>query len=88
MEWPDGKRFAFTVFDDTDRGTMVNLPPVYDLLARLGFRTTKSVWPIRGDGEAMIPGATCDDPDYLEWVLALQDQGFEIGFHNATFHNT
>ena len=88
LRWPDGKRFAFTVFDDTDRGTMANLPPVYDLLAKLGFRTTKSVWPVRGEGEAMIPGDTCDDPDYLEWVLDLQKQGFEIGFHNATFHTS
>ena len=88
MEWPDGKRFAFTVFDDTDRGTMDNLPPIYDLLARLGFRTTKSVWPVRGAGDAMIPGDTCEDPEYLDWVLDLQRQGFEIGFHNATFHTS
>lgn len=88
MKWPEGKRFAFTVFDDTDRGTVENLRPVYDLLARLGLRTTKSVWPVRGQREAMIPGDTCDDPDYLEWVLGLQRQGFEIGFHNATFHTS
>ncbi|MGI9424906.1 MAG: hypothetical protein ACR2PA_17040 [Hyphomicrobiaceae bacterium] len=88
MKWPHGKRFAFTVFDDTDRGTKDNLPPVYDLLAGLGFRTTKSVWPVRGEGEAMIPGDTCEDPEYLEWVLSLQQQGFEIGFHNATYHTS
>jgi hypothetical protein len=41
--------FAFTVFDDTDNGTVENLTPVYDLLEELGFRTTKSVWPLRGD---------------------------------------
>ncbi len=88
LEWPDGKKFAFTVFDDTDRGTVANLAPVYDLLADLGLRTTKSVWPIRGSGEAMIPGDTCEDPEYLEWVRRLQSQGFEIGFHNATFHTS
>ena len=88
MEWPNGKRFAFTIFDDTDRGNMDNLPPIYDLLARLGMRTTKSVWPIRGHGHAMIPGDTCEDPEYLKWVLDLQKQGFEIGFHNATFHTS
>lgn len=88
VKWPNGKRFAFTVFDDTDRASMENVPSVYALLASLGFRTTKSVWPIAGHGEAMIPGTTCDDPEYLEWVLNLQKQGFEIGFHNATFHTS
>lgn len=88
LEWPNGKRFAFTIFDDTDRGTTENLKPVYDLLADLRMRATKSVWPIRGNGDALIPGDTCDDPEYLEWVLELQKSGFEIGFHNATFHTS
>ena len=36
MLWPDGKRFAFTVFDDTDRATLDNVREVYALLADLG----------------------------------------------------
>ncbi len=88
MDWPNGKRFAFTVFDDTDRATLENVPEVYALLADLGLRTTKSVWPIRGTGRAEIPGSTCEDPAYLRWVLSLQKQGFEIGLHNATFHSS
>ena len=88
MIWPNGKRFAFTVFDDTDRSTLNNTPPVYQLLADLGFKTTKSVWPLEGNRPALIPGSTCQDPEYLEWVLSLQGQGFEIGFHNATFHSS
>ena len=31
-------------------------------------------------------GQTCDDPDYLKWLLDLQKKGFEIGFHNCTWH--
>ncbi len=88
ITWPDGHRFAFTIFDDTDRSTLENTRPVYDLLAELGFRTSKSVWPITGPEEPMIPGTTCDDDAYREWTLELQAAGFEIGFHNATFHGS
>ncbi len=44
MEWPSGKKFAFTIIDDTDHGTVSNLKPVYDLLNELGIKTTKTVW--------------------------------------------
>lgn len=44
--FPDGKRFAFSVFDDTDGGTTANLRPVYQLLDELGIFVTKSVWPL------------------------------------------
>ena len=85
--WPEGRKFAFSVFDDTDLSTMRNVPPVYALLADLGFRTTKSCWPVDGDpSKGSFSGKTCDDPDYREWVLGLQSQGFEIGWHNSTWH--
>jgi hypothetical protein len=82
--WPDGKDFVFTVFDDTDNATASNVGPVYDLLSDLGLRTTKSVWPVAGVGTPHIGGATCDDPGYRAWTLALQARGFEIGYHGAT----
>jgi hypothetical protein len=95
ITWPEGKAFAFTVFDDTDLLTLDDGPPVYDFIAEQGFRTTKSVWPCSpGDlaqhqAETMfdfdITGSTCDEPQYLEWALDLQRRGFEIGFHNATY---
>ncbi len=89
IQWPGGKRFAFTVFDDTDRATVENVAPVYALLRDLGFRTTKSVWPLGGTREpADVGGATCEDPAYLAWVQGLQREGFEIGYHNATFHSS
>lgn len=85
--WPDGKRFAFTVFDDTDSATVENVKGVYDFLADCGFRTSKSVWVVAGDANrGKKAGQSCDDPDYLRWVLDLQAKGFEIGFHNATWH--
>jgi hypothetical protein len=81
--WPDGKRFAFTAVDDTDWTTIANTKPVYDLLADLGLRTTKSVWIFDGQDGVGYQGQTCQDRDYLAWVLELQKVGFEISLHNA-----
>jgi hypothetical protein len=86
--WPEGKQFAFTVFDDTDLATLENVKEVYSFLSECGFRTTKSVWPVRGQRETRAGGATCEDKAYLEWLLGLRRDGFEIGYHNATFHSS
>jgi hypothetical protein len=88
ISWPDGKAFAFTVFDDTDSQTLEIARAVYGFLADRGFRTTKSVWPVRGKGKPSDCGATCDEPDYREWVQGLQRQGFEIGYHMAASHTS
>ena len=84
---PDGKRFAFTVFDDTDSATLENVRGVYALLSELGFRTTKSCWVFDGDRrQGRFPGDTCDRPEYRQWLLQLQAEGFEIGWHGPTWH--
>ena len=85
IQWPEGKAFAFTVFDDTDNATVELVGPVYDFLGGLGLRTTKSVWPLRSDGSVRFSGSTCEDPDYLAWTQRLQAGGFEIGYHGASF---
>jgi len=82
MRWPNGHKFAFTVVDDTDMATIANVKPVYDLLAALGMKTTKTAWMFRAEGAAKDYGATCEDQEYLDWLLSLQRQGFEIAFHN------
>jgi hypothetical protein len=88
IDWPDGKRFAFTVFDDTDSATLDNVGEVYRMLADLGMKTTKSCWLFRGDpSQGKWPGQTCDDPTYLQWLQKLQAQGFEIGWHGATWNS-
>lgn len=79
----DPKRFAFSVFDDTDFDTLDNVGPVYKFLADLGFRTTKSVWPLALNLAGEIRGDTLQDPPYLAFILDLKRQGFEIGSHNA-----
>jgi hypothetical protein len=86
IKWPDGKDFAFTVFDDTDFASLANVGPVYSLLSDLGFRTTKSVWAFRSN--KVIDGQSLEDPDYLSWILELRDAGFEMGWHNAAANSS
>jgi hypothetical protein len=83
MTWPNGHKFAFTVVDDTDFASVDNVAPVYALLAELGMRTTKTAWMFRGEGPPVDGGATCEEPEYRDWLIKLQQQGFEIAFHNA-----
>lgn len=88
IDWPDGKVFAFTVFDDTDLATLENIVPVYALLEECGLRTTKSVWPLSGSQESTWCGTTCEDSEYRNWLLQVRDHGFEIGYHMATHHSS
>ncbi|MFC1717383.1 hypothetical protein ACFL6S_27230 [Candidatus Poribacteria bacterium] len=83
MKWPEQKKFAFTVVDDTDKATVENVKPVYDLLAESGIKTTKTVWPIAPEREGRFGGMTCQDEEYLEWLYTIRDAGFEIAFHGA-----
>ncbi len=95
MPFPEGKRFAFTIVDDTDRATLETVRPVYDLLDELGLRTTKTVWvknathkagPVEEDGEFDY-GATLEDPEYREFVQSLHAKGFEIALHGVSGGN-
>jgi hypothetical protein len=88
IKWPEGKRFAFTIFDDPDFDTVENVAAIYSFLGDLGFQTTKAVWPIRGDGTPKVGGATCEDEQYLKWIMRLKEQGFEIALHNVTHHTS
>lgn len=81
--FPGNKNFAFSIFDDTDNSTLECVGPVYRLLQELGFRTTKSVWPLAAAPGARFGGATLQDADYLEWIQELRRAGFEIGLHNV-----
>ena len=86
--WPEGKKFAFTIFDDTDNATLENIRPVYDFISEHGFRITKSVWPIKGEKIPHCGGITCEDKDYVEMLLDLKKSGSEIGYHMATYHSS
>jgi hypothetical protein len=86
--WPEGKRFAFTVFDDPDSQTVADGREVYACLRDLGFRTTKGIWPLGAVRDPSDHGGTCAEEDYRLWAQGLQTEGFEIGFHNATNHTS
>jgi hypothetical protein len=86
ITWPSGKRFAFTIVDDTDGATVDNVRPIYELFEDLGLRTTKTVWPLRPIQHAPLGGQTLEDDDYRRWILDLHGRGFEIGFHGVTDH--
>jgi hypothetical protein len=88
IDWPEGKAFAFTIFDDPDYDTVDNVATIYSFLHDIGLQTTKAVWPIKGAGSPRIGGATCEDERYLQWMLKLQRQGFEIALHNVTHHTS
>lgn len=88
--FPDGKRFAFTIIDDTDVATLANVKPIYDLLNSVGMRTTKTVWPVRcPEGSRNFSSSqTLEDDDYRAFVVDLQRRGFEITWHGATMESS
>jgi hypothetical protein len=85
LDYPAGRKFAFTVFDDTDVATIENVKPIYDLLRRLGMRTTKTAWvlPCPDPNSDFVSSQTLNEPDYLAFVQDLQRNGFEIAWHGA-----
>jgi hypothetical protein len=90
LRLPMGKQFAFTIFDDTDVATVENVTPIYRLLERLGMRTTKTVWPLGcpEGSSAFWPSQTLEDRPYRDFVVDLQERGFEIGWHGATMETS
>jgi len=85
MKWPNNKEFAFTIIDDNDNSSINNVKPVYDLLETLGLKTTKTVWvyPSRD----RFSGDSISDKKYLDFILHLQDKGFEIALHSVSGGN-
>jgi hypothetical protein len=89
-QFPDSKRFAFTILDDTDVATVANVRPIYDLLHSLGMRATKTVWPVRcPEGSENFSGSqTLEDEEYRTFVIDLRRRGFEITWHGATMESS
>lgn len=84
--YPDARRFALTILDDTDDATVENVQPIYELLYEIGMRATKTAWPLDApEGSRIFFAAeTLQDEHYLDFVRGLVAQGFEIAFHGAT----
>jgi hypothetical protein len=87
---PQGARFAFSVLDDTDDSTLDNVGPLYALLRDLGFRTTKTVWPLDcpEGSRNFFAAETLQNKSYLGFVHELADAGFEIASHGATMESS
>jgi hypothetical protein len=90
VAFPGGARFAFTIMDDTDNATVENVQPIYRLLESLGMRVTKTVWTVRCEEGSEVFGAaqTLDDAPYRDFVIDLNQRGFEIAFHGATMESS
>jgi hypothetical protein len=88
--FPNGKRFAFSVLDDTDVATVQNVAQVYALLESLGMRATKTVWPMPcPEGSKNYSGSqTLHDSEYRDFILDLQRRGFEIASHGASMESS
>jgi hypothetical protein len=82
--WPEGKRFAFTIIDDTDFSNVENTGPVYDFLYDNGFITTKTVWPLSPQGSPIGGGDSLEDQSYRDFILDLKVKGFEIALHGVS----
>ena len=83
--FPDGKRFAFSIVDDSDLATLERIRPVYEVLNRYGIKTTKTVWvfPTNNPAHETNQGDSLDDPGYREFIRELQSNGFEIALHGV-----
>src|SRR5262245_66681051 len=86
--WPQGKRFAFTIIDDTDRSNVENTGPVYDFLYENGFITTKTVWPLSPRCSPIGGGDSLEDQDYRKLILNLKAKGVEIALHGASVESS
>lgn len=83
LNLPNGKKFIFTIIDDTDDAFSETIKPVYDILFENGLKTTKTVWvyPVRDTERSK--GDSLEVPDYRAFVLDIQNKGFEIALHNV-----
>lgn len=85
VTFPHGKKFAFTIVDDTDHATFERVRPIYETLEKYGLRTTKTVWVY--DSNDATNGANMGDslqnPRYREFIVGLQRKGFEIALHGV-----
>ncbi len=90
ISFPDGKKFAFAIIDDTDGATVQNVKPVYDFLYDLGMRSTKTVWvwPTNDPEHWPNRGETLADSDYVAFLMDIQSRGFEIALHGARGGNS
>jgi hypothetical protein len=77
-----GKRFIFSIIDDTDDAFLENIRPIYDFLYEKRMLVTKTIW-VYPPRDKHSKGDSLQNPKYLEFVKDLKKKGFEIGLHNV-----
>lgn len=84
VSFPDDKRFAFSILDDSEFETVADLRSVYALLQELGLSATKVVYSQAAHPGARSNSCSLDDPEYRDFILELRDRNFEIGWVGAS----
>lgn len=79
--WPNGKKFAFTIIDDTDNSSIENVKAIYDFLNAINIKTTKTAWVFPSRDK--FKGETLQDEVYKDFLLDLKEKGFEIALHGV-----
>jgi hypothetical protein len=85
VQFPEGKRFAFSIVDDTDMAKLERLRTVYAALERYGLKTTKTVWVMEASdlSNSTNQGESLRNPEYRDFIRGLQQKGFEIALHGV-----
>jgi hypothetical protein len=81
MKWPHNKDFAFTIIDDTDNATVTNVKPIYNFLKSKSILTSKTTWVFPPNDS--FQGQSLSEKDYYNFLLEIENQGFEILLHGV-----
>lgn len=83
--FPDNKKFAFAILDDTDNATLKNIEPIYQYLKNKKIISTKTVWmlPSNKNEHGHTHGSSLANKNYSAFISKLKYQGFEITSHGA-----
>ena len=82
IQFPNDKKFVFTIIDDTDDSFLENTKPIYDFLYENGIFITKTVW-VYPPRDKESKGHSLQHEGYRDFVVGLKNKGFEIGLHNV-----
>jgi hypothetical protein len=83
FNFPNGKKFIFTIIDDTDDAFLNGIRLVYDLLHNNGLKVTKTVWVYPPRDINKSKGDSLQNLEYRDFIKGLLNKGFEIGLHNV-----
>ena len=81
INFPDNKKFIFTIIDDTDDAFLENIKPVYDFLYEYGIFITKTVW-VYPPRDEESKGHSLQHDGYRDFIIELKKKGYEIALHN------